>query len=244
MMEKRVEDAHRLRTDRRRRPRPHDDVPCHTERSESRRLTRSRQHGAVRRCGLAWTGVGLLVAACAGSADAPAPALGPQDAFWSALTSLCGQAFAGSVVDSNPPDTTFAGQSLVMHVRECSDSIVRIPFHVGENRSRTWVLTRTGAGLRLKHDHRHADGTEDDVTQYGGDTADAGIAVRQSFPADSATAALLPAAATNVWTLELEPGNRFVYALRREGTERRFRAAFDLTRTVPPPPPPWGGESR
>jgi hypothetical protein len=33
---------------------------------------------------------------------------------------------------------------------------------------------------------------------------------------------------------------RFVYALRREGTDRRFRVEFDLGREVAIPPPPWG----
>jgi hypothetical protein len=133
-----------------------------------------------------------------------------------------------------------SAQRLVMHVRECSADTIRIPFHVGENRSRTWVLTRTGNGLRLKHDHRHEDGTPDSVTMYGGDTRDAGSADTQEFFADSATASLIPAARTNVWRLELHPGHLFVYALRREGSDRRFRAEFDLTTTVALPPAPWG----
>jgi hypothetical protein len=95
----------------------------------------------------------------------------------------------------------------------------------------------------LKHDHRHADGSEDEVTQYGGDTSDSGTATQQSFPADQETATLIPAAATNVWTMELEPATRFAYTLRRQGTDRRFRVEFDLTRTVPAPPPPWGATS-
>ena len=52
------------------------------------------------------------------------------------------------------------GQRLVMHVRDCSADEVRIPFWVGEDHSRTWVVTRTETGLRLKHDHRHEDGSE------------------------------------------------------------------------------------
>ena len=44
--------------------------------------------------------------------------------------------------------------------------------------------------------------------------------------------ALIPAAATNVWTVEVVPDRTFVYALRREGTDRRFRIEFDLTRPV------------
>ena len=180
----------------------------------------------------------VAVAAC--GASRPARAGSAQDAFWASLQRLCGGAFSGTVVQSVPADTSFAGKALVMHVRQCSPSEVRIPFHVGENRSRTWIFTRTAGGLRLKHDHRHEDGSEDRVTQYGGDTRDAGTASTQEFHADAHTASLIPAAATNVWTVEVVPGERFAYALRREGTERRFRVEFDLTRRVPAPPAPWG----
>jgi hypothetical protein len=129
-----------------------------------------------------------------------------------------------------------------MHVRHCSPNEIRIPFYVGDDRSRTWVITRTAQGLVLKHDHLHEDGTPDRITQYGGRTRSPGSTVFQDFHADSATAALIPAARTNVWTIELVPGERFVYALRREGTERRFRATFNLRQPASPPPPPWGSD--
>jgi hypothetical protein len=183
--------------------------------------------------------VALVLAAC-GTPPRDAATVAPTDAFWDALQAICGSAFAGTVTESSPPDTSFATAELRMHVRQCNADTVRIPFHVGANRSRTWVMTRTLTGLRLKHDHRHEDGTSDSVTMYGGDTRMAGSATRQEFYADSLTAALIPAARTNVWTMELVPGERFVYALRREGTERRFRAEFDLRQPVEPPPPPWG----
>ena len=73
------------------------------------------------------------------------------------------------------------------------------------------------------------------MTQYGGDTRDAGAAARQEFHADAHTASLIPAARTNVWTVEVEPGARFAYALRREGTDRRFRVEFDLRRPLAAP---------
>jgi hypothetical protein len=44
---------------------------------------------------------------------------------------------------------------------------------------------------------------------------------------------------TNVWTVELRPGQSYVYDLQRVGTDRRFRVEFDLTRPVTAPPPPW-----
>lgn len=182
----------------------------------------------------------VLLGACASppdSADAPPT---EQEAFWSALREHCGQAFAGTLAAGNASDTAFAGKPMVMHVRQCEDDEIRIPFHVGEDRSRTWIVTRTADGLRLKHDHRHEDGSEDEVTQYGGDTRDGGTTTSQEFYADEHTATLIPAASTNIWTMEVMPGERFAYALRREGTDRRFRVEFDLTTPVAAPPAPWG----
>jgi hypothetical protein len=163
-----------------------------------------------------------------------------QDGFWAALQLICGGAYAGRLVEGNAADSAFRTSELRMHVRSCAPAEVRIPFHVGANASRTWVITRTATGLRLKHDHRHQDGSEDAITQYGGDTRNAGTITRQEFYADSHTAALIPAARTNIWTIEVMSGDRFAYALRREGTDRRFRVEFDLTKPVATPPPPWG----
>ena len=143
-------------------------------------------------------------------------------------------------------DASFADKRLVMHVRKCSADTIRIPFHVGEDRSRTWVLTRTDDGLRLKHDHRHEDGSDDAITMYGGDTASAGTATRQEFPVDTEsvtmfTAADMTVSNNNTWAMEIEPGQTFVYELARPGG-RLFRVEFDLTAPVELPPAPWGSE--
>ena len=165
----------------------------------------------------------------------------PQDTFWSALHTLCGNAYRGTLITGTAPaDSTFANNEMIMHVRECSESEVRIPFHVGEDRSRTWIITRTAAGLRLKHEHHHEDGAPSDITMYGGDTRDEGTAALQRFHADSVTARLDADAVTNVWSIELVPGERFAYGLVREATGRTINIAFDLSATVPAPPPPWG----
>lgn len=180
-----------------------------------------------------------FLAACA---TAPAPS--PQAAFMANLRTLCGQAFEGRVVTTEAADEAMRAERLVMHVRACNDDEVRIPFHVGASRSRTWVITETESGLRLKHDHRHEDGSSDTLTMYGGDTSSTGTAARQEFPADAESRALfvannIPQSVTNVWAIELTPGESFTYELARPG--RLLRATFDLTRPIPTPPPPWGG---
>lgn len=163
--------------------------------------------------------------------------------FLASLTPYCGMAYAGRIVSPPvPADDAFVGKPLIMHVASCAHDTVRIPFHVGDDHSRTWVLSRTTAGLRLKHDHRHADGTEDRVTQYGGDATTPPGAPRQLFPADRFTKELLEregnvAGMSNVWAVEHRPG-LFAYELRRPG--RFFRVEFDLTTPVATPPPAWG----
>lgn len=165
-----------------------------------------------------------------------------QQEFLERLAQHCAGAYAGTVVSHDAADADMARETLVMHVRSCSADEIRIPFHVGENRSRTWVLSRTDRGLRLKHDHRHEDGSVDAVTWYGGDTVTRGTATRQEFPADAESIALfrregLDVSVTNVWAIEVDDA-AFAYELRREG--RHFRVEFDLTRPVAAPPPAWG----
>ena len=164
----------------------------------------------------------------------------PNAVFWKELEKLCGKAFAGTVVAAPADDTTFKGQTLVMHVRSCEKERIRIPFFVGENRSRTWVLTSREGRLLLKHDHRHEDGKPDSVTMYGGLTTSVGTPTRQMFPADQETVNTIPAAATNVWWIDLVPGEHFTYNLRRLGSERYFSIRFDLKNAVRAPEAPWG----
>ncbi len=175
----------------------------------------------------------------------------PADEFLIAIAHHCGQAFEGRIVANAPPPEEadpFEGQRLVMHVRGCDDPTreLKVPFHVGDDHSRTWVLTRTDTGLRLKHDHRHQDGSEDAVTMYGGDTAAPGSAQRQEFPVDAESIATferegLTASVTNTWAMEIEPDQRFLYELSRPGG-RMFQVEFDLTNPVDLPPTPWGHE--
>jgi len=167
-----------------------------------------------------------------------------QDDFWSSISSLEGKSFNGElVIGTEPSDKDFMKGQAVMYVWKVSDSVIKIPFHIGDDHSRTWVLTKTDQGIQLKHDHRKPDGSEDKVTQYGGDTFAKGTPIRQEFKADKFTGELLAASARNIWAMEIESGKRFVYELRREHENRFFRVEFDLTKGVPTPPPVWGAET-
>jgi hypothetical protein len=182
----------------------------------------------------------LVAAGCATAPSSVGPVLhAEQQAFWDGIRALCGYAYEGTAIHAPTSDTTFVGHRLVMHVSACSDVEIRIPFHVGDDRSRTWVLRRLPAGLELKHVHRYEDGTESTNTNYGGRTAAAGTAHRQEFPADAISIAAVPVRATQWWFLEHYPGHRFAYGLFRASSGSHYRVEFDLSRTVTPPPPAW-----
>ncbi len=159
--------------------------------------------------------------------------------FWDALKPHCGKAYEGQIISGGGDD--FKDKRLVMHVLSCSDDEILIPFNVGDNRSRTWILKYKNGRIELKHDHRHEDGTSDKVTMYGGTTSNSGLPGLAVFPADEETVTIIPAAATNVWWITVD-GSSYTYNLRRIGTDRLFSVAFDLTKAIEKPQPSWGWE--
>tara|TARA_A200000113_G_scaffold96769_1_gene86535 strand:+ start:843 stop:1439 length:597 start_codon:yes stop_codon:yes gene_type:complete len=175
--------------------------------------------------------------------DAPLVSIPTHDAFFNAIKTHCGKAFQGKVSKDNVGNT-FGDAALVMHIRNCTDSEIQIPFHVGNDASRTWILTKTGAGLMLKHDHRNEDGSFHTSTMYGGHTLDEGFAQVQSFPADAYSKALfigsgIAASTDNVWQMMIYP-RRFSYRLIRPA--REVQVDFDLDNPVALPKTPWGYE--
>jgi hypothetical protein len=167
----------------------------------------------------------------------------PQALFWANLEQHCGNAYPGRLTLERPGDDMLTGsEQLIVHFRQCGADTLWVPFHIEKeatntwDRSRTWLFMRTSAGLELRHDHRHEDGTPDEVTMYGGHTAGDGTAGRQEFILADRRAddgSLLG------WRVEIEPGVRYTYGTIR-GTEWTWRVDFDLSGTVAAPPAPWG----
>lgn len=192
-----------------------------------------------------WWLSGLIIAGVAVSGCEAPDEADPQDDWWNALQEHCGEAFSGELTEYEDEDDGWLGVDVIMHVRECSETEIRIPLHVGDDHSRTWVLTRSQDGIELKHDHRYPDGSEETLHWYGGSTTDPGTATRQEFPADEFSRELFetegnPDSAENTWYMEIHPGEEFVYGLTR--FNREFEARFDLTSPVETPRAPWGVE--
>lgn len=155
-----------------------------------------------------------------------------QQAFFENLASLCGQSFQGIQIFRSHHAEGWAHLEMVMHVEVCEQDHIHIPFHLGEDRSRTWIFLIEDGRLRFRHDHRHEDGTPEDGTLYGGYADDSGTAFVQHFPADEYTGQVIEGGSGNVWTVAFdEDMTTFSYRLQRDG-EPRLRVDFDLTRPL------------
>lgn len=199
--------------------------------------------------GAAILSISVTVSAGTNTADGkavvlPAPQvfISTHDAYFEHFKKHCGKAYQGKVTVDNASGDSFANKKLVMHVRRCTDRQLQIPFHVGNDASRTWILTKTNSGISLKHDHRQVDGSYDKSTMYGGHTLDAGWERVQSFPVDQYSKELfvkqgIPQSNGNTWQMFIYP-EKFTYRMIREG--REFRVDFDLTKPITPPAAPWG----
>ncbi len=175
----------------------------------------------------------IVIAAAALAGCATTPAQSPQDQFFTSVSSHCGHSLHGRLVTNDPQDAGMIGKPLVARFAECTASEVRIHTAFGDDTSRTWVISRTPGGLRLKHLHLHKDGTEEEVSRYGGDTNTPGTAQRQEFPADAFSKDMfsrlkLPAA-NAVYAVEVRPREFYAHEYRRDGG-RFFRVEFHRPR--------------
>ncbi len=151
--------------------------------------------------------------------------------FLEHIQSLCGNSFGGEVVHPEEPPRGFT-DPLTIHFLHCEGDYAHVPFHVGENQSRTWMFTLSDEGLLLKHDHRYPDGTPERMTNYGGYATDDGNAFIQRFPADEETIALRDNLRSHIWVVELsEDLTTYSYSLYLY-ENLYFRADFDLTQPI------------
>jgi hypothetical protein len=152
-----------------------------------------------------------------------------EKAFLANLASLCDNSFSGKETYMQPGRESWAHKKFVMHVTVCDDDKVHIPFHLDEDRSRTWMFLVEEGKLRFRHDHRHEDGTPEDQTLYGGYADGSGTEFIQRFPADDYTKALLNDTLGRQWNIILaEDLSTMAYQLEYLG-EVVFAAEFDLT---------------
>jgi hypothetical protein len=180
----------------------------------------------------------LLIATAlpAGATADPPGADDPLDrqrGFFENLRAMCGQTFGGRTILAPVTDETFEPARLFMVVEHCEEDEIRVPFIVGDDDSRTWVFQMRQQGLTFFHEHLRPDGTEHDVSGFGGHASPEGTATFQSFPDFWATEET-PPAEHRIWRLAIdEEHDLFVYYLDRGGAPA-YRLVFYLGEPSPP----------
>jgi hypothetical protein len=165
-----------------------------------------------------------------------------QLAFWDRIREHCGTAYRGKLADATPYYQTFNADRIVIHFRNCTDTLTHISLHIDDNHSRNLLLTKANGTLRLKHDHRNPDGSEEEISQYGGDAPSPGLETRQIFEADEHTAEILPNRFDNFWFLDMMDEETLAYGVHWPKHGNSIRMEFDLSNPVEAPPTPWGYE--
>lgn len=183
----------------------------------------------------------LFLSGCGSDDSPPSQGLSPQqEAFWETVSSLCGNAYQGVLADATPFYDSFRVDLIRIHVRSCSDDLIHISLHLDDDHSRNLLLSKADGTLRLKHDHRNRDGSEEAITQYGGDAPQPGLEHRQIFRADAHTASILPHRHDNFWYIHLMDENTLAYGNYWPEAGNSIRMEFDLANPIEPPPTPWG----
>lgn len=175
-----------------------------------------------------------LLSACSneGNESGESDELSFHEAFFETLSAQCGSVYTGESTYPEEEDHPLVGTELRVEVTDCSDTHVRMDLiRDGDYWHGAWVVEMREEGLHLYHDHlgevrTMEDLGEEDYHGYGGYADETGSSLTQYFPADGVTAEMIPAAATNVWMISLDPDeNQIVYYLERNEVPR-FRAVF------------------
>ncbi len=162
--------------------------------------------------------------------------------FWNGMLDLCGRAFPGKLIAGDAREAEWRSQPVVLHVPHCSPSTIGMAIHVGEDRSRGWMVSRTAGGLDLRHVISKPDGEPADLSGYGGSADYEGSEGMMTFHADERSQQLFidaeqSEAAETVWTLELKAGETLTYTMIHP--DRQFGVEFSLGNSVQTPPDPW-----
>ncbi len=157
---------------------------------------------------------------------------GAERDFFKHISSLCGKKFAGEEKFMRDKERSFGDAEMIIHVESCTENEIRIPFHVGSDESRTWLLLEDEGRLRLRHDHRHEDGTPEETTMYGGYSDQQGTEYSQYFPPDDYTYETLENAEGHKWSFTLsEDLKTLAYCLKFDD-ELIFRAEFNIDEPI------------
>jgi hypothetical protein len=130
------------------------------------------------------------------------PAAGPVAlSFYKQLRLLCGKRINGMVLYPAGAEAPFRGLEIRLEIAQCSDREIRMPIYIDNKVYRTLIVGQDQTGYTLRHENKRPNGTQADISMYGGHTTDAGTGYLLIFPADGYTKQLMGPELNYVWSL-------------------------------------------
>lgn len=155
-----------------------------------------------------------------------------QHSFFDNLQGLCKKKFAGYIVYPAGKEAPFQGKKIWIEVASCSAKEIRIPINIGEKIYRTLILGRNESGVYLQHENKRPDGSQAEISLYGGKALSHQSPFLLVFPADSYSKQLLGSERNSSWSLSISSDKSTLSYIAESDGRLDIQIDFNLSTTL------------
>jgi hypothetical protein len=162
----------------------------------------------------------------------PSVATPVTSSFYQQLKMHCGQKLTGVVLYPSGKEAPFQGMPIWLELVACSDKEIRMPIYINQKIYRTLVLSQDKTHYTLRHENKRPDGTQAEISMYGGQTTGKTDNYLLLFPADGYSRQLLGAELNYAWSLGFNSDKSTLsYMIENDG-KLTLQIDFDFNQPV------------
>lgn len=163
------------------------------------------------------------------------PAIIPShsESFLENFHHFCKKEFKGSIVYPAGNDAPFKGQLIKVKVIHISPNEIQLPITIGNKIYRILHLKKDANGVWLQHENKKPDGTQAEISLYGGKAINSDKPFLMVFQADAYTKALLGSERNSSWLLAFSNDKQILTYIAQSDGFLDLQLDFDLTTPVP-----------
>jgi hypothetical protein len=155
-----------------------------------------------------------------------------ETSFYQQLKQHCGQKLNGEVLYPTGKEAPFRGMPIWLELEKCSDKEIRMPININQKIYRTLILSQDKTNFTLRHENKRADGTQAEISMYGGQTADIKDTYLLLFPADGYSRQLLGAELNYAWSLAFNSDKSILSYMIENNGKLTLQIDFSLTKPL------------
>jgi len=116
-----------------------------------------------------------------------------------------------------------------LEVAQCNQKEIRMPIYINEKIYRTLILSQDQSNYILRHENKRSDGTQAEISMYGGQTDGKKDAFLLLFPADGYSRQLLGAELNYAWSLAFTSDKSTLSYMIENNGKLTLQIDFDLS---------------